>query len=160
MHRAARERIHGLVDSEQRTLSADDCPTPKAALRELLRGRGLYQEDPSGDILAPFEPGIVSIPDHTDGCKNIVDMVGAVGQFYLEGDGQRMLRDRAEVEIELTELGLKAYNDPRLEHQRGVYAKFINMLLERNMVAFETDPKEHTGRSRCGRRASLSKDGS
>ena len=49
-------------------------PVPEVALKELLRGRGVYEVGPSGVDLAPCSSNLVSLPASLDGSPKLTDL--------------------------------------------------------------------------------------
>ena len=87
MQRGVIQAAHGLVCLQQR--GAEAPPSSRAALDELLRGRAIYSCGEAGNSLAPYQQGRVSLPDSVAGSPAVEEACGALGQFFLAGDGER-----------------------------------------------------------------------
>ena len=85
---------HEVVARVQRIVSEwkldQDAPSGAAALKEILRGRGLYSADAPAANLAPFNQSGVFLPADTYRSPWLVDVVGDVMRSKLDGDLERM----------------------------------------------------------------------
>ena len=59
-------------------------PSPEAALRELLRGRSLYETHAAGVSLAAYQSDLLSLPGDVRGAPFLSDIVGAEALSYLQ----------------------------------------------------------------------------
>ena len=62
----------------------------EAALRELLRGRSVYDVSRSGCSVKPYGTGPVALPTDLIDCPNLSDVLPAADRLYLEGNHERM----------------------------------------------------------------------
>ena len=72
-------------------------PSQRAAFRELLRGRAVYDTEPGGHNLASFSSvAQVSLPDSLDGAPTVHEVVGPVASQFLEQNYERTMRPHSE----------------------------------------------------------------
>eukprot|EP00959_Pyramimonas_sp_CCMP1952_P049297 1029849-Pyramimonas_sp.AAC.1 len=87
VHARVRDRISSLLDS------GVAIPSQRAAFRELLHGRAVYDSEPGGHNLASFSNvAAVSLPDSLEGAPLVHEVVGPAASQYLEQNYERMLR--------------------------------------------------------------------
>ena len=62
-------------------------PSPEVALKDKLRGRGVYEVGPAGVDLAPYRSSLVSLPASLEGSPNLTDLLPPeVRVFFLDGE--------------------------------------------------------------------------
>ena len=156
MQQGVIEAAQGLVQLQQR--GADAPPSSRAALDELLRGRAIYGCGEAGNSLAPYQQGRVSLPDSVAGSPAVEEVCGALGQFFLAGDGERMRRSVDDAQRTLKYKSIRVYSDPNLVKYRRRYKTFVKDLLGRGLLTIVGDVIEQVGiffvwkkgRSGCG----------
>ena len=80
----------------------------------MLKSHSVYETDAVRANCAPFQPGLVSLPDSVSGAPSILDVLPASGLYLLEEQGERMMTAEAPLEEELP----TAYWDPSLKGSR------------------------------------------
>ncbi len=109
-------------------------PGEEAALRDVLRGRGLYE--PVGDInLASFTtPANLSLPTSVHDVPYLDDVTRGMGadQFTSEGNAERMLLPPAE----LTKCTIVPFWDPVLKRDRKKFVNLYRSLLKRGLLLY------------------------
>ena len=128
----------------QQPAQASDYIMPQVAFRELLRGRQVYDVDTASATLGSYRHDLVSLPNTAVGSPSLVEVVGDVGQSYLEDFGQRMRGSAEEVRARLQQRG-PVYNDPALVRRPRTYRRFIQSMLSKGLVDFCFDPAEEVG---------------
>ncbi|CAK0889909.1 unnamed protein product [Prorocentrum cordatum] len=123
------EHAHGLAQGEQRARRHLNVLSTQVALRELLRGRSLYGAGAANDSLAPFQQGRLSLPESVEGPPHIGDVCGRRGHYFLEREGERMLKPVVEVMADLEREGTRCYCEPALVIHRTVYVTFLKDLM-------------------------------
>ena len=94
MQRDIIEYVEGLAASWEPLGSV---PKPEAALKELLRGRSVYEIDFPEQNLASYQPSLLSLPSSVEGCPRLEEVLLADARHFLEEYQERMLRTRDEV---------------------------------------------------------------
>ena len=119
-----------------------------AALRELLRGRSLYDtEDGLSSTMASFNPHLVSLPELSE-VQDSPDVRSVCPEdvaFWLEGNHERMLRCPLERESLEREREIQIYTDPILSRNRKGYERFVQKLHRLGLVCFVRDRKCDVG---------------
>ena len=72
----------------------DATVSDEAALRELLKGRSVYDVRRSGCSVKPYGTGPVALPTDLSDCPNLTDALPAADRPYLKGKRERMRNDR------------------------------------------------------------------
>ena len=121
------------------------CRLRKWPFRELLRGRSLYGSGAASDSLAPFQQGRLSLPESVAGAPYIGDVCGKRGHFFLEREGERMLKPVGEAQSDLARDGTRCYCDPILVNRKTVYVTFLKDLMARGLLDFTLAPLEDVG---------------
>ena len=106
----------------------------------------------------PYQQGRVSFPDSVAGSPAVEEVCGALGQFFLAGDGERMRRSVDDAQRALKEKSIRVYSDPNLVKYRRRYKTFVKDLLGRGLLTIVGDVIEQVGiffvwkrgRSGCG----------
>ena len=123
-----------------------DAPSSEAALRELLRGRSVYDETSSNVTLAPFRLEQVSLPQAAGQSPELREILPDHALSYLEGYQERMLRPNSEVRDLEEQVGhIQTYTDPALTRNRRVYCKFIRKLDSLKLLRYTRCPGEFVG---------------
>ena len=145
MQRDVTGYVQGLAKGEQRACHGLDVPPAQVALRELLRGRSLYGAGAANDSLAPFQQGRLSLPESVSGSPSIGDVCGRRGHYFLEREGERMLKPVGEAKSDLARDRTQCYCDPVLVNRKTVYVSFLKDLMSRGLLDFTLDPIESVG---------------
>ena len=125
-------------------------PTPEAALSELLRGRGVYENTSADNALAPYQVGRVSLPASVEHIPAFSEIVGALGLFYLAGDGERMRLKETGVNEARRSNNVRPYSDPKLLRHRKSY-RGLNKDLDFHHVAGRPRLHNHVHLKHCTR---------
>ena len=110
-----------------------------AALRELLRGRSVYDtEDGFSSTMASFNPRLVSLPEleEVQESPDVRSVCPEDVSFWLEGNQERMLRCPFERESLERLREIQIYTDPVLIRNRKGYERFIRKLNNLGLVCF------------------------
>ena len=134
MREATVRRLDGLARFAAQPGRLSLRPPPRQALRGLLRGRSTYGDDTAELSLAPYQQSAVSLPADSDNSPAVVELVGDRCRHLLAGQGERILRPRAEVDELLG--GIGSYCDPRLVGNGAKYARFVRSLRGRGLLRF------------------------
>ena len=117
--------------------------TPARALRELCHQSVPYITDVGGPI--PFDEGRMSLPAPGGAPTSPLPHLAAEHRNLIEGSCAPMLRSVADAEHVLEESGLsKPFVDPSFRSGK-VYGKFLNMLIERDLVELQEGGNSHLG---------------
>eukprot|EP00959_Pyramimonas_sp_CCMP1952_P089736 1877659-Pyramimonas_sp.AAC.1 len=109
----------------------------------MIRGVSLYQECQSN--VAPFQLRLVSLPADVSTAPSVYDLVDQQGCLFLEGCGERMLRDISEfVDLRRRE-PVKPCSDPRLGRSRRRCLRFIRRLRSIGMLRCTTQRIDFIG---------------
>ena len=109
-------------------LNALGSESQEAALKELLRGRSVYEVGQAGCAVKPYGSGPVSMPKYLDKCLSLEDSLPSEDFFFQEGNHERMRNHDPEL------VPIKPYFDVVLKRNRRTYVKCIRQLLELGLV--------------------------
>eukprot|EP00959_Pyramimonas_sp_CCMP1952_P312300 6536676-Pyramimonas_sp.AAC.1 len=98
----------------------------------MIRGVSLCEECQSNS--APFQLRLASLPADVSAAPSVGDLVDQQGRLFLEGCGERMLRDTGEFESLRRRDPVKPYSDPRLARSRRQYLRFVRRLRDIGML--------------------------
>ena len=118
-------------------------PLPETALRELLKGRCIYEVDGTPLNLAAFTDGTLSLPSDVSDAPRVLDLLPEGARFFLK-DIERMMRPAAETATMREEQPIVPYTCRSLRTRR-IYKKMIGMLQSRGMLRWTTRPRCHVG---------------
>ena len=99
--------------------NAPGSSSEEAALKELLRGRSVYEVGQVGCAVKPYGSGPVSLPKYLDNCLRLEDSLPSEYLLFLEGNHERVRNPDPEL------VGIKPYFDVVLERNRRNYVRFI-----------------------------------
>ena len=122
------QRIDGQVGDIVQPMRGVELQPPHSALRELMRGRSPYLGGPPEDVLAPFRPGLPSLPDSIAEAPALHQLLRGRARQYVEGQGERMLRDRESVCEVLERCPRVPFSEPSLVRSRRRYGDFARDL--------------------------------
>eukprot|EP00971_Amphidinium_carterae_P336791 6473336-Amphidinium_carterae.1 len=79
---------------------------------------------PGGNIaVAPYQKGLISLPDSVDCCPRAVDVIDPVGRLVLEHYEDRMLRSDAQLGMVFEkQKQIWLYMDPKLKNSQNEYS--------------------------------------
>ena len=118
----------------------------RAALGELLAGRGGYEADLASVTLAPFVDERVSLPtDSMADAPFVGDLLEGAARDFLEEADQLMLRTGDDFTDSMQRAPTEPYTDPLLRRRPRVYAKFIRRLQKLGMVEYRLQARERVG---------------
>ena len=121
-------------------------PALEVALKELLRGRGVYEVGPAGVDLAPYRSNLVSLPPNLEGSPNLAGLLPPEVPIFLEGEHELMRRTREETRALVEDGGtIKPYMDSALRHNKKRYLTFLRHLRSRGMLKFVERAKARAG---------------
>ena len=148
-------RVEELVHSGSRPC---DAPSQETALRELLKGRSLYDGQDGDTSLASFKLNLVALPrkDEVEGSPLISSVVPPECLPYLRDGYQRMLRTEDEYNTVAAEAPIKPYNDPALRRNYRGYVRLIRRLVDLDMLFFTLQADEEAGLFLFARRTAAS----
>ena len=130
-------RLEGLVASQQPNRKL---PSPKAALQQLLRSRD-YTGVGSASVLAPYRPGLVSLPEGDfQKCPFLFDLLDENDRQYLSGASERFVRP-----VVGDSVIVEPYWDPKLKYSQKSYHKLVQRLHAQNYFYFTLDPLNFVG---------------
>eukprot|EP00959_Pyramimonas_sp_CCMP1952_P136336 2852948-Pyramimonas_sp.AAC.1 len=109
----------------------------------MIRGVPLCEECQSN--IAPFQLRLVSLPADVSTAPFVGDLVDQQGRLFLEGCGERMLRDAGEFESLRRHGPAKPYSDPRLARSRWQCLRFVRRLRGIGMPRYATRPIDFIG---------------
>eukprot|EP00971_Amphidinium_carterae_P179091 3552436-Amphidinium_carterae.1 len=117
-------------------------PCPEA-VNELLQGEVDYMGGPEGIVaVAPYQKGLISLPDSVESCPRAVDVIDPVGRSVLEHYEDRMLRSDAQLGMVFEkQKQIRLYMDPKLKNSQNEYSGFIADLYRRGLVEWRSRAK-------------------
>ena len=165
-HGAAFDPVHGEVRARAASLGfgwsrdADARFNDEAALRELLKGRAVYDVDSVPTTLKPFKQNLVSRPASLHDAPFLCDVVSPDASIYLSGFEQRMFHPAHTWERLLSESTIKPYTDPSLKRNRRKYINWCQVLIKSGQFRFTTKPRGFCGMFFVGKNRQPVKDDS
>ena len=137
-------RLRRVVMTTQTSVGA---PSPEVALKELLRGQGVYEVGAAGVDLAPHRSNLVSLAASLEGSPNLADLLPPEVRFFLGvGEQELMRRTREETRAHVEDGGVVSpYMDSALRHNRKRYLTFLRQLRSRGILNFVEQAKAHAG---------------
>ena len=143
VHDEILERVVAAVLSRPRPASA---PLPEEALKELLRGRGLYPGTETAFAnLAAFREEAVSLPNSVLTAPYLDELLPPDALAYLEGFEERMLISQEGMASRAEEESVRVHSDRTLMGSRRRYGRFVRQLCARGLVDFTLSPVEVVG---------------
>ncbi|CAK0820065.1 unnamed protein product, partial [Prorocentrum cordatum] len=139
------ERIDGQVCDIVQPMRGEQLQPPYSALRELMRGRSPYLGGPPEDLLAPYRPGLPSLPDSISEAPELHELLRGRARQFVEGQGERMLRDLDGVKEMLVRCPRVPFSEPSLVRSRRRYSDFVKDLVKRGLVSFSRTVVEMVG---------------
>ena len=139
MHDDIRARADGLARralTARATLEPAEY-NPQQSFRELLGGRGVYQDSCGPVHLAPYKLDLLSMPASAKGAPELSTLLDEVdGHFLVRDNIQRYLRPTEERARLGMEKPIQPYIDPVLKRHNKSYALFIRSLHARSCINF------------------------
>lgn len=141
-------RLEGLVH-DQKPSGAKPVPQAAEALRELLRGASPYDGQSSNECLASYKAELVSVPDDTRGCPQLVDVGPPDDRRYLEEGSELMIKPQVDMP-DVQDLPVP-YWDPKLKYNRKEYNRLVvvqsfgSRLHNIGFFNYTLSPKCHVG---------------
>ena len=139
------QRIDGQVNDIVQPMRGEELQSPHSALRELIRGRSPYLGGPPEDVLAPYRPGLPSLPESISEAPALRELLRGRARQYVEGQGERMLRDHVSVKEALERCPRVPFSEPSLVRSRRRYGDFVRDLARRGLVSFARQVSEMVG---------------
>ena len=84
----------------------DAIVSDESALREMLKGRSVYDVRRSGCSVKPYGTGPVALPTDLNYCPNLTDALPAADRSYLKGNHERMQHSGQQLDARLSNLCL------------------------------------------------------
>ena len=110
-------------------------PTEEAALRELLKGRGEYEDSSTPASLARFDIGRISLPETLDDVPFVASLLPEEARRYLESPELMIRKEQQSQET------VKPYWDPLLKNSRKGYRDLMQKLHGIGYLRYTFSPK-------------------
>ncbi|CAK0831367.1 unnamed protein product [Prorocentrum cordatum] len=136
------QRIDGQVNDIAQPMRGVGLQPPHSALRELMRGRSPYLGGPPEDVLAPYRPGLPSLPESIAEAPALRELLRGRARQYVEGQGERMLRGHENVLEALERCPRAPFSEPSPVRSRRRYGDFARDLAKRGLVSFARQVSE------------------
>ena len=120
----------------------------EAALRELLKGRSVYDVSRPGCSVKPHGSGPVALSTDLTDCPNLSDALPAADRLYLEGNHERMRNRIQQLDAPIA----KPYvDDVLLRTDQRTYVKVARQCLQFGLVRITEGCKSEVGLFLCPR---------
>ena len=129
-------RFDGLCRLVEQPKQDNPASSAREDFEELLRGRSAYGAASVNPVLASFRQSALSLPENSESSPCILELLSERGRRYVEGDGERMLRDEAERRNCEKETRANIYIDPLLARGGRRYARFVRDLGRRGLLRY------------------------